>query len=250
MARFEAALRRAESSLDLPGPLRARILLEMAGDLDALFEAYRARGLSEADAAAKAASALGVSGAAAGELARLHQPPYRRWTARLTERGRTAAERALVTAMFLVLVGIGIGGLANADLLTDATGLSWLLLAMFAAVVSACASLFFRLFLDQEPRDTRVQLRIVGWIAAAAPVVALIAVIRELDGIAAEVVAAGEWTWRVIAPGLRRAAQAATLGMTVGLAGFLAWFHLRRRFDALTRAEAELASADVKGGSR
>jgi hypothetical protein len=97
MARFEAALRRAEAALAVPAPARARILVEMAGDLDALFEAYRARGLTDAEAAARAASALGVGGDAAHELTRLHEPAYVRWTARLSDRGRTAAER-VVTA--------------------------------------------------------------------------------------------------------------------------------------------------------
>ena len=242
MARFEAALRRAEAALDLPPQKRARILVEMEGDLDALFEAYRARGLTEQEAAARAAAALGLGRDAAHELTRLHKPPYLRWTARMSDHARSTAERWFVTVMFVAVLGYGVVGLAPRTGGAGAAPLSWLIVVLGASVAAANVWLAIRLYLEQDPRDSTMLLGAVAWLGAAAPVVALIAVVGELDGLAQEVVAAGAWTVSAVAPGVRRATHVFALGTMVAMATYLAWFHLRRRLETLTRAEAELAA--------
>jgi hypothetical protein len=252
MPRFEAVLRRADTALDLPPQMRARILVELSNDLEALCDAYRSRGLPEQEAVARAAAALGVDSAAADELTRLHQPPYQRWTARLTAAGRVRAERILVTVLFLIVVGTGALGFSDMAMLTDTGVLSRLLLVLGVVVAGIGMSLFIRLFLAQESRYARLQLRVVGWIAAMAPLIAVVAILLELDGMLGAVATADAWTIGTVIPGVKRAAQAASIGMTVGLSAFLAWFHLRRRCDAIMRAEAELAAVanEPKGGQR
>lgn len=50
MDRFAAALRRVAGELDLPRAARDPLLLEMAADLEAVFEHHMARGLGTEEA--------------------------------------------------------------------------------------------------------------------------------------------------------------------------------------------------------
>lgn len=54
MERFAPALRRVARELDLPRAVRSPLLLEMASDLDPVFEHHRSRGVGEAEAARRA----------------------------------------------------------------------------------------------------------------------------------------------------------------------------------------------------
>jgi hypothetical protein len=225
--RFDGALRRAEAGLDLPPPIRGRILAEVASDLDGLFEAYRARGLSDDEAASRAAHALGLDEDAAAALGRLHEPRWRRWTARLSERGRSTAERVVITVLCLGMLVPGALILAGGGFFTDPTPLVWPLLALAAVLLAAAFSLAFRLHVRHETRSHEVWLAVIASAAIVAPVLALVGVVRELSEIATATVAAGTSSAEVLAPGVRRAAQAASLALMIGITAFLAWFHLR-----------------------
>ena len=55
MSRFAELLGRTAARLDIPQPARSRVLLELAGDLDALYEHYRGLGLEEDEASRRVA---------------------------------------------------------------------------------------------------------------------------------------------------------------------------------------------------
>ena len=54
MNRFATVLQRMSCRLTVSQPLKSRILLEMAGDLEELYTHYRSQGLGEQDAVRKA----------------------------------------------------------------------------------------------------------------------------------------------------------------------------------------------------
>ena len=72
MSRFAGVLKNISDGLDLPQPTRSRILLEMAGDLEDLYEHYRAEGLSEDEAEGRAEEAFVASDEALRHLSRIH----------------------------------------------------------------------------------------------------------------------------------------------------------------------------------
>jgi hypothetical protein len=248
MSRFEPVLRRAEAALDVPRPARATIVTELAADLESLYETYRARGLQDDDAAARATYALGLDCAAAEELTRLHAPRFRRWTAALSARGRATLERTLVTVLFLALALGGVAGVARADLLHDSSPVVWPLLGLAGAMLALASGLWFRLVIAGRDVDGSAAVRAIGAIALATPLMGLIATVLELNGLAHDLVALGGFSLDTAAPALRRAAQATSLALTIGLLSFLAWFHLRLGIDRHARAAAELARASHEGG--
>lgn len=243
MTRFSATLRRADAALDLPVSVRARIMAEIASDLEALFEAYRARGLADDEARAKAARVLGVTPEVARELGRLHEPRYRRWTAKLSARGRTTIEQRLVTVLTGALVIGAAMGLAAGDFLRAPSIWVWPLLVIGLLVPAAAAVLAIRLYVAGESRGANNWLHLTLAIAPLSVALSLIAVVYELDSVARAVIEAGAFTASAVAPGVRRAAQSSALGLVIALAAFLVWFHMRRRFVSIKRAESELVAA-------
>lgn len=248
MSRFEPVLRRAEAALDVPRPVRAHIVTELAADLEALYGEYRARGLGETDAVERAASALGLSETSAQALTELHAPRFRRWTSALSARGRERLERALVTVLFVGLLVGGAGGLASADMFAAPSIVTWPLLLLTAALLLVTSALWVRLVVVQRDVDGSAGARAIGAIALAAPAFGGIGALIELSMLASALEAAGGFTLAIAAPALRRAAQAVALGLTVGVFAFLNWFHLRQRIGEIARASAELALTHSHGG--
>ena len=73
MSRFAEVLTRISAGLDLPQATRSRILLEMAGDLEDLYQHHRSQGLDEAQATRRAEEAFVASDEALKHLAHIHE---------------------------------------------------------------------------------------------------------------------------------------------------------------------------------
>lgn len=247
-SRFEPVLRRAESALALPRRARAKILVELASDLEALYAAYRARGLPEEEAAARAARTLGVEAEAAGELSRLHEPAFRRWTSALPERGRDSLERALVTVLFLGLVSGGAAGLLHAGLLRGASPVVYPLLAAGVVMLLLSVNAWFRLVVVQRDADAGSSVRAVGAIALVSPLLGMAGALVHASVLAEELVEARTFSVALAAPALRQSMQVLALGLLVGVTSFLCWFHLRVRNEAALCAGAELDSHHAPAG--
>lgn len=80
---FAALLGRLERELDLPYPERSHVLEEIAGDLQAAYDAARASGADDAAARARAIHELGLDAGAAAELSAVHTPALHRALRRL-----------------------------------------------------------------------------------------------------------------------------------------------------------------------
>jgi hypothetical protein len=73
MSRFAKVLNKVSDALDLPQPTRSRIVLEMAGDLEDLYQHHLAQGLDEEQAARRAEEAFAASEEALKHLSRIHE---------------------------------------------------------------------------------------------------------------------------------------------------------------------------------
>ena len=117
MSRFNVFLHRTGERLALPKATRSLILVEIASDLEDLFNHYVEQGLSEEDAAAKAEEKVDMSDEALTELVRIHSDA-RGWTDRIVRRPQSFWERfamALIVLFFVVASGLdhGVRPLAN-----------------------------------------------------------------------------------------------------------------------------------------
>jgi hypothetical protein len=76
MTRFANVLKRAEDRMRAPEPVRTRILLEMAADLEDSYQHFLDQGLDEAEATRRAEEAFSTSDETIQLLERIHQPDF------------------------------------------------------------------------------------------------------------------------------------------------------------------------------
>jgi hypothetical protein len=134
MSRFAPALREMARQLDVPASARAGLLLEMASDLDAVFEHHVGAGATEAEAQRRAEAAVLGSEEVVSRLGRLHRSEWRGWPEAIGGR--------LLRGSDLVLLGLGVvpvlllsGSAAARALALGADPLVWPLLALGGAIV-------------------------------------------------------------------------------------------------------------------
>ncbi len=105
MTRFARTLRKINEGLDLPQPTRSRILLEMAGDLEDLYQHHLSQGLDPDTAARRAEEAFAASDEALRHLARIHRSGAS-LADRLARQVGSPWEKALLVAWILAFIFI------------------------------------------------------------------------------------------------------------------------------------------------
>lgn len=104
MKRFTDLLTGINSKLNLPQPLKSRIIWEIAGDIEDTFNAYLERGLSEEDAESRTRDKFALSDSSIEELTGIHLTPYRRWLGRLSQSGQSKWEKSLFAIIFILVL--------------------------------------------------------------------------------------------------------------------------------------------------
>lgn len=140
MTRFGDVLRATGARLHLPQPAKSRILLEIAADMEDLYELHLAAGASSEDARRRTIEQCDLSDAALAELVRVHTTGLRRFLDQLGERTRSRWERAVLIALVLFLAIVAGRQLLATDLFLNAGRLVW----PIALLTLAAVALFLR----------------------------------------------------------------------------------------------------------
>ena len=173
MSRFNAFIHRTEERLTLPRATRSLILVEVAADLDDLFQYYLRQGLSEEEAAAKAEEKVDLSDEALAELVRIHSDT-RGWADRMVRVGQPLGERIamdLIVLFFLAHAAMTVG--LNPRVLSHLTGFIWPIAAIFFALVVSFFLQLTRKLEGMSPRRLRDDLMTPLFLGAASLVVGL-----------------------------------------------------------------------------
>jgi hypothetical protein len=156
MSRFSDFLQQTGERLSLPKATRSLILVEVAADLDDLFEHYLSQGLSEEEAAARAEEKVDMSDEALAELVRIHSD-MRSWTDRITGRVQPFWERMAMAAIVLYLVA-GAAITLDAQLFSRTSVFVWPVLAIFVALMVSSVVQMVRFSTHPDPRRLRADL--------------------------------------------------------------------------------------------
>jgi hypothetical protein len=171
MSRFNAILHRTGERLALPRATRGLILVEIASDLEDLFQHYVQQGMSEEEAARHAEDKVDMSDQALAELVRIHSD-MRGWTDRMGRRVQPFWERfamALIVVFFAAAASLGI----DTRTLAHATGFVWPIAAIFAALIVFFIVQLTRFGNNPDHRRLRRSLATPLFLGAASLVVGL-----------------------------------------------------------------------------
>lgn len=252
MERFAPALRRVARELDLPRRTRTALLLEMAADLEAVYEHHRSRGLGEADAARRAEETVLGSSEVIRRLGRLHASPWRSWSEEVGARLTGGLDLVLLATGVLPVVALA-GGVAVWAMAADPAPAVWAILGIGVVMTALVATETVRLLGGRAPRPRSLPTILV--LAALAPAVGLLALTvglhraaRDFPASAVAVSAGGQAELAAVAA---RDGAALLVGLLLGIGGLVAWFALLHReaqragreVDALLGGDGQAAAA-------
>lgn len=241
MSRFGGVLEDLSDRLSLPHRARVRVLLEVAGDLEWLYEELVGRGLSEEEAARRAVEQVDLSGETLRALVGVHGGWYRRLTDRVGERAGSRWEAVLLAA--LIAAGLVSSGAALQALpMARAAGLSLVPVALVAAItfgLGAWKGYLLWLRRDHRPGPLHRGLGAMFGSVVLQLFVAFAGIWVTGAGTVRSIGAAPDAAGALTFEWLLSALALLVLGLGLALVGGLLWFLLLGRVTAIERAEAE-----------
>ncbi len=241
MNRFAEVLRKIDSRLDLPQPARGRIMLEIAADVEDLFEVYRGRGLDEAEALSRVEEKFTVSEEAIAELVAIHQPAYRRFTDSLSAQARTRFERVLLAILLVSMFGVGLPLLARAEMIRQASDFVWPILAIAAATGMIVLVKLYQLYVKKDHRSRRLRyglsLLLLG--SGASLLAAGFGFTVGLHQVMEKLVLDVEGLWLYVVRWLLTGAPVMLLGLLTAMAAALFWLMLTHAVERIEQMEVQ-----------
>lgn len=237
MSRFAPALRRVARELDLPPSLRAAIILEMAADLDAIYEHHRRDGLGKEEARLRAEETVLGSPEMVRRLGQLHRGSWRSWSESVGARVGGGIDLLLLlggVAPMFILVGV-----AMVQVLTRPVPvLVWPLAVVGVLMAGLVAVEGRRILLGGRRAGGGLPLLLV--LSAVAPALGMLTLALGVHSTSLSFsMGMPEATAiEVLLADIAQDGALLLLGLLLGLAGALSWFILANR--ASVRAQREL----------
>ena len=224
MSRFKAFLHRTGERLALPKATRSLILVEIASDLDELFNHYVQQGLSEEEAAARAEERVDMSDEALAELVRIHSES-RGWTDRMARRVQPFWERIALALIVLFFVATSVldHGLRP---FAHRTVFFWPILVIFIALVVHVVAQFVRQFDHASFRETRNALAAPLFFGASSIVIGFAGAGIELYRTLKLMAADPEKAAPLFSGVVLEVSSTIAIALLVALAAGVAWFVL------------------------
>jgi hypothetical protein len=231
MSRFNTFLHRTGERLALPKATRSLILVEIASDLEDLFQHYLHEGLSEEEAAAKAEEKVDMSDEALAELVRIHSEA-RGWTDRIVRRVQPFWERIAMVLIVLFFIAAPILE-ADARPFAHVNQLIWPIGAIFLILVTYFIFQMTRFSDHPSPRRLRESLATPLFLGAASLLVGFagtgVEFYRTMMRMASDPERAAPLFAKLVLEGTATLAVA----LLVALAAGIAWFFLAGRIARL-----------------
>lgn len=230
--------------LGVPQPQRARIVEEIAGDLEELFRELVARGASPDQAAAEAVRLLAPSHAAVGALASVHQPLLASLFGRFSSRMRLAEWLGL-SAVTVFALGLAFSALLRADLLRHPSVFLVPLLVIAAAILALSGRKALQLFVsrDHEPARLREGMGSLLMGSGLAVLLSFGGAALEALRLAARLERAPGRTNELLLPWLMDTSVLICTGLTTALIGGFAWFLFHQKIAAVEGEDLRAAHA-------
>jgi hypothetical protein len=239
MNRFAPALRRIARDLDLPRNARAAILLEMAADLEGIYQHHRRGGASEEEAIGRAEEMVLGSSDLVRRLARLHHRSWRGWSDSVGARLSGGPDLLMlvvgVAPMLLLAATVVVRALAN-----PVSPLVWVLIGVGLAIAALVVVESGRLLGGGRGQARGLPVLLV--LSAVAPAVGMLALVFGLYSVSMAL-ATGIPDHAAQIALIVRIGQSAVLllvGLLLGIAGFLSSFALLNRASALAAREVDI----------
>lgn len=236
MSRFNVFLHQTGERLALPKATRGMILVEIASDLEDLFQHYLQQGLSDEEAAERAEEKVDMSDDALAELVRIHSDA-RGWTDRIVRRAQPFWERVAMAMIVLFFIAASVLD-HGVRPLAHVTGFIWPILGILLALVGFFIVQMTRFPDDPNTRRLREGLVTPLFLGAASVVVGFAGAGIELYRALRRMVADPEHAASLFSQAALGSTATLAIALLVALGAGVAWFVLAGR---VARLEDDVA---------
>jgi len=239
MRAFREILQKTSDRLDLPQPVKARILLEISADLEDVYDECVRRGMSPEEARLRAVEMCGLSDEALEELVRVHETPLRRLLGSLSEQARTRWERAILVSLVVFIAVFSGREAVTSRLFTTASRFIWPVIAASAYATVLTIINIYRLYIRNDHDPRRIRSGPAGILAAGAAclLIGLAGLSFEFYSTAASIaVDSAAALGRIVEWGLSCSAMMIA-ALLAAIAAGIAWFVLDNRARLIETAE-------------
>ena len=241
MNRFAGFLQEMNARLDLPQPTKSRILLELAADLEDLYQFHCREGLTASDAMQRTLEKFAFSDEALGQLAQVHTTPFRRFFDRLSLQAQSRWERWALIGVLIVILALTGPQFLSTRVFAQANPLAWPLVASSAGALFIALQRIYVLYIkrDHEVRGLRMGLMSLIGLAIFDLLVGVVGFFAKSTVILGPLLR-GE----TLGPGpslvawLIQALALMSIALTTALLTALIWFSLVSKVAAIERAAA------------
>ncbi|MFH1851375.1 MAG: hypothetical protein ABIA75_03440 [Candidatus Neomarinimicrobiota bacterium] len=243
MNRFSEVLIRINRQLDLPQTAKSRVLLEIAADLNDLYQLYHERGDDETTAHRKALEKAGVGDDCLRDLERIHRTGFSRWLGRFSRFRISFWERYLLFALAAFMLLLIPPELDRFQLVRVAGEYFWIQAGILLAVLFLIIYKTWELYLKQDHIIIRLRIGLI-----LLPFLAGISLLLTVGGAIGELMVALEKSiigldtsprsWLFLYHWLFKHSYAGSFSLLVPLVALLGWFGLFSKIATIERAGA------------
>ena len=168
MSRFSSLLNDVNNRLDLPQQAKARIILEIASDLEDAYDIYRERGLSEAEATQAAQEKFILDDSTIAELSSIHQPFLKKWMDNLAGGVESRWERVVLILTLLTIAALSGHALSKISFFESSSIFVWPVIGVSIAGIVQFFVKFYSLYFikDHKPKFLRKGIDSVAHLGA------------------------------------------------------------------------------------
>ena len=246
MKRFGSLLGDIAERLDLRQPAKGRILLEIAADIEDLFDHLLRTGMDEEGAHAVVTEQFAMTDEVLADLVDLHQTRYQRFVDRLSSQAQGRWERTGLALLVLLMAVTGVPVLTGSGFFREASPVIWPLVGLGLVGLVIGAAIFRRLWLRSNDRDRQRRRGLDALLALS-----VTSVITGIFGFLLELYLALQrllfdlaQAWPIVIDWLLRGTPVLLLGLLIAMVTALIWFVSINRIVKLEQAEVAWLLAD------
>ncbi|MBN1290695.1 MAG: hypothetical protein JXB48_02565 [Candidatus Latescibacteria bacterium] len=225
MSRFSPLLQRMNERITLPQPEKSRVLQEMAGDLDELYELYLSRGYDELEAQRLAEEKVEAGDETITLLIQLNDTFIRKLLRRLSELTQKRMETISWVTLLVLLCMAFTMKIMNSELISDSIFvwiLSFLAISLFGVSVSKYYSLYIKK--DHEIERLHSGLSLIFFLGALSLLTGLNGFFYELHKAFINTAKETDKMQIYISIAIQRSLALIAVGFVIAVCAALVWF--------------------------
>jgi hypothetical protein len=150
MKKFAPLLKSINKNLDLPQPEKSRILLEICGDMNDMYDLFISQGSNEEQAEQKVKEKFEMTKKSLSELVDVHQTGFRRWMDKLSAQAQSRWERVILSILILVIAVLGLNSFLSTPLLLQSSYFVWIIFTIFLIIAFLIMLKFYQLYIKKD----------------------------------------------------------------------------------------------------